>query len=307
MLKRFAKRRVRSAVARVGSWFERRQEEELAIAAAIADGAVDGLEYPSSYVRFLRDCMRPQRHDVKEVRTVQVPASEASRRFATLLDMLSSDVPAAPLSAARTIATVADGLQGSTQRFTYGDWAADVGAHFTTSSSFGCQGRLIACVVRFMRSNRCLELGTAYGLSALFILAALQRNGERGHLTTLEATDPQFSFAAKMLHDAFRESVTCYKGLTYEALPALLPSLGSIDFLYHDAGHSRKDYVTDFGLVEPVLGSGATVLVDDINWTSSRFYRGDPQTHAGWMDVVAHERVVRAVELDGKLGLLLLR
>jgi len=98
-----------------------------------------------------------------------------------------------------------------------------------------------------------------------------------------------------------------FKGLTYEALPALLPSLGSIDFLYHDAGHSRKDYVTDFGLVEPVLGSGATVLVDDINWTSSRFYRGDPQTHAGWMDVVAHERVVRAVELDGKLGLLLLR
>jgi hypothetical protein len=42
-------------------------------------------------------------------------------------------------------------------------WAGDVGLHFGVSSSLGHKGRLLANVIRLCRSERCLELGTAYG------------------------------------------------------------------------------------------------------------------------------------------------
>lgn len=296
---------MRQAAQRVfGNWYERRQNENIAISTAMTVNPPQSpINYPGRYVGFLRECIFPQRHELKEVKSRCRSTTEASKRFDATLAVLASDVPPLPLATAQEIAEVADSLLVSTQTV----FDTDVGAHFAMSSSSARSGRLLSSIVRVMKSQKCLELGTAYGLSALFILVALRRNGDRAHLTTLEGFEPQFSLASTMLDEKYPSSVSCHRGMTYEALPAIVSTLGMIDFCFHDAGHSREEYVADFGLVQPILASGSAMLIDDINWSDRRSYAGNPQTYEGWKAIVASKRVERAVEVDGKYGLLLLR
>jgi predicted O-methyltransferase YrrM len=101
--------------------------------------------------------------------------------------------------------------------------------------------------------------------------------------------------------------VSCHFGLTQDALPDLARSLKQIDFLFHDAGHSRDEYIRDFNAVVGILSPGSVVLIDDIRWEDPRFSARQAETYRGWREVVGHARVRRAVEIDGNLGLLLLR
>jgi predicted O-methyltransferase YrrM len=182
------------------------------------------------------------------------------------------------------------------------DSAADVGKHFDISSSFGWKGRILSEIVRFMRPSNCLEFGTAYGMSSLFILGA----SKEAHLTTVEAMEPQFSIASQILQERYGDRVRCEFGLTDNVLPHVLPSMGGVDFLFHDAGHSFENYTSDFAAVLPHFRPGAVLLLDDIRWSDSRFYDGDPRCYEGWMEIVHHPRVRRAVEIDRTLGLALL-
>ena len=243
---------------------------------------------------------------VKDVRNEQTENDGAARRFATLVDILRSDVPPIPLAAGQEIALVADRYRDLPGVVDYGQWAGDVGLLFSISSSFGRKGRILSTVVRFGRSQRCLELGTAYGMSALFILSALKANGG-GHLTTLEGLEPQFSLASATLKDRYGDMVSCHFGMTQNALPRLARSLEQIDLLFHDAGHSREEYLRDFNPVADILAPGAIVLIDDIRWEDPRFSAQPAETYQGWREIVAYPRVRRAVEIDNSLGLLLLR
>ena len=79
-----------------------------------------------------------------------------------------------------------------------------------------------------------------------------------------------------------------------------------MDFVFHDASHSRDAYVRDFELLAAGLPPGAVVLFDDIRWEDERRAGASAQTYAGWTAVVAHARVRRAAELDRNMGILLL-
>ena len=134
----------------------------------------------------------------------------------------------------------------SPQPLEFAQWAGDVSLHFSEASSLGQKGRILFAAVRIMRPRRCLELGTAYGMSALFILAALKAFAEGGSLATVEGYEPSYALSSVMLKKNYGEMVSCTLGLTGAVLPDLLKSLGNIDFLFHDAGHSREDYIDDF-------------------------------------------------------------
>jgi predicted O-methyltransferase YrrM len=211
-------------------------------------------------------------------------------------------------SAAREIALIADrncGLADSYE-LNFGPWSfsADVGLHFLMSSSFGAKGRLLYNVVRFMRSERCLELGTAYGMSTFFILAALEKYTKSGCLATIEGGEPQFTLASTALKARYPQNVVCYFGFIDKVLPDALKSLGPVDFVFHDAGHRREDYIRDFDQFSASLAHGAVVFFDDIRWEKPKHLAEDPHSYEGWLQVVAHPRVRRAVEIDNALGLL---
>lgn len=100
--------------------------------------------------------------------------------------------------------------------------------------------------------------------------------------------------------------MTVLAGVATELQATVRDRLGDADFLFHDGEHSRRAYVDDFAAFEPLLASGAVVVYDDIDWPLARRSE-DTDAYAGWREVVAHERVRRAVEVDRELGLLLLR
>jgi predicted O-methyltransferase YrrM len=219
---------------------------------------------------------------------------------------LLRSLPPIEFTVARDIALVADHHGCLTDVVEIRDWAADRGLHFTRSSTFGSKGRLLFNVVRIMRCERCLELGTAYGMSALFILAALKKYAPSGSLATLELSKEIASITSPILKQHYGDMVSCHVGDTRTGLCKLAQSLGKIDFLFHDSGHSRDDYVNDFNNVVDHLAPGAVVLFDDINWADTRLCGGDTDTYGGWTAVASHPRVRQAVEVDDSLGLLLL-
>jgi predicted O-methyltransferase YrrM len=146
-------------------------------------------------------------------------------------------------------------------------------------------------------------------MSAQFILAALRLYFKLGHLTTLEGSEPQFSVCSALLNSRYGDMVSCHFGMTGKLLPELVQSIGPVDFMFHDAGHSHDDYVNDFNLVSGNFSPGAVVLFDDIRWEDERRKTSSKaiDTYGGWKEVVKHPRVCRALEIDGSLGLLLLR
>jgi predicted O-methyltransferase YrrM len=275
-----------------------RQNEDLAIAAALP-AVIMQLHDPVAFVAFLRNSWQPTKCQVAPVRTGPVSA-----RFSTLLSVLRSSVPPLDARTAVEIGLVADGFRARHDERPSGRFT-EVAQHFAASSSSSEKGRILSAAVCFMRSEAGLEIGTAYGMSALFIAAAQSSLGREVNLVTIEGSEPQYSLAKTMLAGRF-PTVVCEKGLSRETLPRL-QHRSDIDFVFHDGGHSRDHYVGDFALLKGLLCPGAIVLFDDIRWKDRWRPGEDPRTYEGWREVVADPSVAHAVEIDGRLGLLLIK
>jgi predicted O-methyltransferase YrrM len=266
------------------------------------------IRYPVAYIEFLRTCIEHAHCTVKEVK-LERGSEEKSERFNTMLDVLRSSVPPIDFSVAADIGVVADYYRSLRRPAQFQGWASDIGNAFQIGSSFGKKGRIISTIVRFAGAHRCLELGTAYGMSALFIVEALRKTGTTGHLTTLEGYEPQYSLSSSMLKERYGEMVSTHFGKTQDDLPRLAEAAAPINFVFHDAGHSREEYIRDFNAVRNSFAEGAVVLIDDIRWeeAADRGMSKDKQRrcYEGWMEVCADPKVRRAAEIDGNLGLLL--
>jgi predicted O-methyltransferase YrrM len=259
----------------------------------------------ASYIELLRACIEPTALRVATVKSGNSLGDVHGNRFKTLVETIQSSLLPLPVAMALELAEEADRLRGMTAGIDWEDfWAGDVGLHFGLASSLGHKGRLLANVIRLCRSERCLELGTAYGMSAMFVLGMQSYLGWTIHLTTIEAGELQFTLARQRLMERYPDAITCHLGLTQEVLPKLMGTLGSIDFMYHDAGHTREDFVRDFRAVVQSLSPGSVMVIDDIRSADPRF--GGADAYRGWLDVIAHTRIRHAVEVNGAIGLALL-
>jgi predicted O-methyltransferase YrrM len=222
-----------------------------------------------------------------------------------LLEVLGSSLPPIEFSVATTIALIADhyrtvrrplpGLGRATSVITFNSHHLSERRAAFYQRSFGS-----------LETKRCLELGTAYGMSAIFTLEAIRNNLETGHLSTVEYWDTLY-LSSSMLKERYGDMVSCHSGNTEDELPKLAKTAGPFDFMFHDAGHSREDYIRDFNAVKDSFSPGAVVLFDDIRWENLRISKGRPmRCYEGWMEVCADTKVRRAVEVDNNLGLLLL-
>jgi predicted O-methyltransferase YrrM len=274
----------------------------LAVAEVMRRHAPEQLSDPARYAAFLGSCFGPLAFEVRELKREDSPGDSPGLCFRTLIDHVQAGVfPLAAADAAR-IGAIADGLLADRRPFDRDTWAGDVGLHADAASSFARKGRLLAEIVRIMRVDTALELGTAYGLSSLFIDTALP---DSGRLVTVERSQPQYDVAGEVFGRSGSGRIEQAGGATSWVLPDLAKNLSAADFLFHDAAHSGEAYVEDFTAAEPMLGPGAVVLYDDIRWTDPRL-GGDAGTYAGWKQLTAHARVRAAAELDREFGLLLL-
>lgn len=106
-------------------------------------------------------------------------------------------------------------------------------------------------------AKRCLEIGTSYGYSGLWIAAAARENG--GTLITLDKDPRKCDIAAAHFADAGLGGHV--KITTGVALQALEPLEGGFDFVLVDA--DKEHCIRYVGLVEPKLNRRGIVLTDN--------------------------------------------
>jgi predicted O-methyltransferase YrrM len=260
-----------------------------------------------AYVEMLRSCLEPLSLPVTYVKTLSDSTDdETAIQFTTLVETIRTMILPLPVARALSVAAEADRMRGIMSPVTSSRWSADAGMHLAVSSSTGHKGRLLATIVRYGRAERCLELGLAYGLSSLFMLGQPIWQDRQVHVDTVEGLEPQYSIAREMLQRLYPGHANCHFGWTGEVLPKLMATCEPFDFLFHDAGHTGRDYINDFAAVIDHLRPGALALIDDINWNDVRFGDGASGAYEGWKHIVAHDRVRAAVEIDGAMGLALI-
>jgi hypothetical protein len=117
------------------------------------------IENPRQALSFFFDCFKPLEFTAVH-KTPQVKLELLDR----VLVMLQFRDATLPLSVALPIALYADNMLNNF-RFE-SPWVRDIGHHFAVSSSLGEKARLVFNLVRALKPKACLEIGTAYGISA---------------------------------------------------------------------------------------------------------------------------------------------
>jgi predicted O-methyltransferase YrrM len=257
------------------------------------------------YISLLRECIEPMKCNCEYVKDTDGGiASDTENKFKAFVSSLQERLaPTRPAMAIR-IAKIADEYRSPRFCVAFGS-RLPISLHFTIASSAGRKGRLLAAAVKFFQPNRIVELGTAYGISSLFMGLALEefqvgKNARVIH--TLEGFEPQASLCREVLQRELGSLVQCVHGRTNNALPEMAKSAGEIDFVFHDAGHSYDDYIHDFDMLLPHMRPGSILLLDDIRWDDPRYTDKPARTYDGWLAVVSHPRVRIAVEIDAALG-----
>jgi predicted O-methyltransferase YrrM len=280
---------------------------------------------PHAFVEYLRSCFEPLRYDVIDVKIAGFRNTAVFERFDALVGSLKSGVAPIDYNTALEFAMVMDRYLSnrpvpetvSNREGQLIPGILDIGYHVPRGSSGPKKGRLLSAAVRFGKPRQCLELGTYYGMSGLFILSAQQANGVKQQLTTLEGFEPRISYSSRLLRDKYGESVEFLHGMKKDKFPGLLEAGKRFDFMFHhDAGHLGQDYVNDWKTLSPILSPGAIIVFDDIRWDKmvkasdevrDRINRSTISSHEAWLQVVADDRVQYAVEVDQCVGVMLLK
>jgi predicted O-methyltransferase YrrM len=182
-----------------------------------------------------------------------------------------------------------------------------VAEHFAGASSTRRKLAVWEALVREQRPRSILELGTAYGLSAVTMAMAQ----ERPRIVTIDFFEPQASIGPENIRTIVPEGVRCITKDKNLALPELAAAGERFDYVFHDGGHTGDYYVKDFHTIMPMVEPASTYIIDDIAWDKTpeiRKYTSESRRtcYEGWLEVVDDERVEGAMVWKS-VGILLLR
>ena len=142
---------------------------------------------------------------------------------------------------------------------------------FPTSISLET-GTLLYDLVRDNKFSRTLEIGMAYGMSALFICQALKDNGPGSHTAIDPAQDTSWGSIGRLnieragLGDRFR----LFPSTAHEVLPRLLLEKERFDFAFIDGMHLFDYTLVEFFYLDKLLETRGCVAFDDIGLPAVR-------------------------------------
>lgn len=134
------------------------------------------------------------------------------------------------------------------------------------------EGELLARLVREQKPRVSLEVGLAYGTSALYLCDALAQVGARRHYII----DPNQSGEWKGIGiENLRRAghgglVELREKPSLVALPELLAEGVRLDFVFHDGWHVFDQTLCDFVFIDKMLEVGGLLAFDDSTWPSMR-------------------------------------
>lgn len=159
--------------------------------------------------------------------------------------------------------------------------------------SMGC---FFTWLVERRRPELVVEFGTAFGVSAMYWAAGLDRNGQ-GRLLTFEPNETWHSIAKQHLQ-SFSARVFPVAG-TFEANIDAQRNGQTIDIAFVDAIHTSEFVDAQVRIVMDRLSPGGLIVLDDINFSDDM--------RACWNRWAEDARVVASLALSERVGVLEMR
>ena len=124
------------------------------------------------------------------------------------------------------------------------------------------QGRLLKMIVRMIRPQRILELGTFTGYSALAMAEGLDAGA---CLHTIEVNDEMEDFIRRHFDmSPYGEHITLHIGNALELIDQVSRSYGPWDLVFIDA--NKRHYCDYYNAVKPYVSPGGFILADNTLW-----------------------------------------
>lgn len=156
---------------------------------------------------------------------------------------------------------------------------------------------LLFHLIRELRPEVCIEMGTAVGISAAYQATALRMNG-RGRLITLEGARPLAELAARNMTALGLDNVRVVQGRFQDTLEEALRNNAPADYVFVDGHHDEEATLRYFARARPHLSPGALLVFDDIRWS--------PGMARAWSAIRRSPHTELAVDL-GAMGLCVVR
>ncbi|HXE17174.1 MAG TPA: O-methyltransferase [Stellaceae bacterium] len=154
-------------------------------------------------------------------------------------------------------------------------------------------GNLLYMLARSANARNIVEFGTSFGISTLYLAAALRDNGG-GRLITTEFEPSKIARARATFTDAgLSDLIEIRDGDAAETLSRDLPA--AIDLVLMDG--AKGLYPKVLSLLEPRLRQGALILADNANWSPDYLARVRSPAQ-GYMSLAIGEDV----ELSMRIG-----
>jgi predicted O-methyltransferase YrrM len=147
-------------------------------------------------------------------------------------------------------------------------------------------------LVRELRPQSCLELGTGIGISASYEAAAMDLNGV-GRLITLDGSAEWAAVAEEGLSSLRLGRVEFTVGPIAGTLPDALARAEPVDYAFVDAEHTEEATMGYFESIVPHMSPQGAMVFDDIPWNR--------EMRRAWRRIARDERVCAAFAL-GRMG-----
>lgn len=153
-----------------------------------------------------------------------------------------------------------------------------------------CFHRLVSA----LKPETVIEFGTAFGVSGMFFLSALEANG-KGRLYTFDPNATWRELALKNL-EAISDRFVSTLGTFEETHAAVLPRDRPIDIAFVDGIHTADFVYPQVELLKGLMRPGGVMILDDVNFA--------PDMTDCWADLARRDDVAASLQLGSRIGLI---
>jgi len=171
-----------------------------------------------------------------------------------------------PISAIRVLH---DRLKTSNEEITFDDPGREnlpttrsIGSIARQSATNPKSGKILFNLVKHVKPEHVLELGTSLGISGLYLSCALRA----GKLVTVEGV-PQIASLAEQHFKDFNANATVISSTFESALRQFQTDHNRFDLVYLDGHHQKDATLSYFSQIKQILAPNAICVLDDIYWS----------------------------------------
>lgn len=168
---------------------------------------------------------------------------------------------------------------------------SSVTRHSSVSLKYGA---LLYRIVKDLKPQNVLEIGTAMGISTMYIARAAPQS----HILTMEGCAVTAEKANENFEAAGLNNIEMILGNFDHTLHESLEKIGKLDFVFIDGNHRREPTLEYFNMMLPQLHAGSVLIIDDIHWSAGM--------GKAWKEICEHEKVSITIDLF-RLGIVLFK